>query len=224
MKTKKSRKADIERFRGLFFRFGMALSIILVIAAFKWTKEQELIGFKIEDKFDVPEDIDIKLFSIEKEPVKIRQAVLKPVDDEQVVDSTNTDFLNVESKPTDSIPLIPDFGENDRFVDTLYEISLLESKPEFPGGNKEMYKFLKNNLVYPELERQMGIQGRVVVSFVVNLDGSITDIQVIKGVTPNLNEETIRVIRIMPKWVPGRQRDHNVSTRISLPILFTLSN
>ena len=101
---------------------------------------------------------------------------------------------------------------------------VVESQPEFPGGMAELLKYLQKNIKYPTICQEQGIQGRVVVQFVVNVDGSITDPHVVKPVNPYLDKEALRVVQSMPKWKPGEQRGKKVRVRYPLPITFRLSN
>jgi periplasmic protein TonB len=90
--------------------------------------------------------------------------------------------------------------------------------PEFPGGQTKLYEFLTENLKFPSLSNDGQIQGKIYVKFVIKKDGSIDDIQVIKGSHEKLNEEVIRVIKLMPKWVPGLQNGKPVDVYFTLPI------
>lgn len=92
----------------------------------------------------------------------------------------------------------------------------------FPGGIGELMKYLQQNIKYPKECREKGIQGRVIVQFVVNTDGSIVDLNVIKPINPELDKEVIRVVSEMPKWIPGRQRGKPVRVRFTLPVTFKL--
>ncbi len=94
--------------------------------------------------------------------------------------------------------------------------------PQFPGGEQALFKFLNENIKYPVIAQENGIQGRVICQFVVNTDGSIVDIQVVRGVDPSLDKEAVRVIQSMPKWIPGKQRGKPVRVRFTLPINFKL--
>ena len=87
-----------------------------------------------------------------------------------------------------------------------------------------MLEFIRSNVNYPELEKISGIQGKVVISFIINTDGSISDVKVLKGVTRNLNNEAMRIVRMMPKWKPGKQRNKAVKVPVNLPFDFILSN
>ena len=99
---------------------------------------------------------------------------------------------------------------------------VVENQPEFPGGNTAMMKFLSDNIKYPVIAQENGIQGRVICNFVVERDGSITDVQVVRGVDPSLDKEAVRVIQQMPRWKPGKQRGQAVRVRFTLPVVFRL--
>lgn len=99
-----------------------------------------------------------------------------------------------------------------------------EIEPEYPGGDEAMAKFIQTNIVYPERAREMGEQGVVYVQFVVNTDGSITDVVVIKSVSESLDAESIRVIKLMPNWSPGMQKGKAVRVRYTLPINFSIAS
>jgi len=100
---------------------------------------------------------------------------------------------------------------------------VVEEMPSFPGDEGAMSRFLKENITYPEVERDNGVMGLVVVSFTVEKDGSISNVNILKSMTPNLDAEAIRVVKSMPKWNPGRQSGRNVRVTINVPIRFTLN-
>ena len=101
---------------------------------------------------------------------------------------------------------------------------VVERQPEFPGGNAAMMKWLSDNIKYPVTAQQNGIQGRVIVNFIVEKDGSLSDFQVVHSVDPSLDKEAVRVIEAMPKWKPGVQRREAVRVRYTLPVVFRLQN
>jgi len=115
-----------------------------------------------------------------------------------------------------------DEGKIDAKDDRIYEI--VEVNAQFPGGDTECYKWLSQNLKYPADCMEGGIQGRVIVSFVVNRDGSIVDVKAIRSPHPSLTKEAIRVVSSMPKWTPARQGNKIVRSRFSLPLMFKLNN
>ena len=102
--------------------------------------------------------------------------------------------------------------------------NVVEQMPEYPGGMEELMKFLQRNVKYPKEAQEQGKQGRVIVQFVVNKDGSITDAKIAKSVDPQLDAEALRVVNAMPNWTPGKQKGEPVRTRFTLPVTFRLSN
>lgn len=101
---------------------------------------------------------------------------------------------------------------------------VVENQPLFPGGNAAMMKFLGDNIKYPAEAQEKNLQGRVTVNFVVEKDGRITDVQVVRSITPSLDKEAIRVIQSMPNWTPGKQKGENVRVRFTLPVVFRLQS
>ena len=95
--------------------------------------------------------------------------------------------------------------------------------PGFPGGDEARINYLKNSIEYPQMARESGIQGRVFVTFVVEKDGNITDVRILRGIGGGCDEEAVRVIKNMPKWVPGKQRGKPVRVQFNMPILFKLN-
>lgn len=115
----------------------------------------------------------------------------------------------------DVLASIPDTGTSEVFV-------IVEQMPEFPGGEEALYRFLSDSIHYPAQARESGIQGRVFIRFIVNKDGSLYDIKVLRGIGGGCDEEAVRVIKSMPKWIPGRQRNKAVPVQYNLPIKFSL--
>ncbi|MDR1951151.1 MAG: energy transducer TonB, partial [Bacteroidales bacterium] len=100
---------------------------------------------------------------------------------------------------------------------------VVEDNPEYPGGEAARMKFLSDNIKYPAIARESGIQGTIYITFVVERDGSITDVQVMRGIGGGCDEEAIRVVKAMPRWNPGKQRGRAVRVQFMMPIRFTLS-
>ena len=99
---------------------------------------------------------------------------------------------------------------------------VVEQMPSFPGGNTALMKFLNENIHYPVVAQENGVQGRVVVSFVVERDGHITDVQIARSVDPSLDKEAQRVVKSMPKWIPGKQNGSAVRVKFNVPVSFRL--
>ena len=105
-------------------------------------------------------------------------------------------------------------------MDVIHDI--VESMPSFEGGITEFYKFVGNNLKYPAQARRMGIEGKVFVHFIIDKDGSLSDIKVVRGIGAGCDEEVVRIVQKSPKWNPGKQRGRPVRVRMMLPITFKL--
>ena len=106
--------------------------------------------------------------------------------------------------------------DDDRIYDAV------EENASFPGGDEECMKWLKKNIKYPSICQEQGVQGRVIVAFVVNRDGSIVDVKVVRSPDEHLSEEAMRVVKMMPKWKPARQGNKTVRSRFNLPVMFRL--
>jgi len=100
--------------------------------------------------------------------------------------------------------------------------TVVEENPTFPGGETKLYKFLGESIKYPEEAKELGIQGRVFVNFVIETNGAVSNVKVLRGIGGGCDEEAIRVIKSMPKWTPGKQRGIPVRVSYNLPIKFTL--
>lgn len=104
--------------------------------------------------------------------------------------------------------------------DRVYDV--VEENASFPGGDTECMKWLQKNIKYPSICQEQGVQGRVIVAFVVNRDGSIVDVKVVRSPDENLSNEAVRVVKMMPKWKPARQGNKTVRSRFNLPVMFRL--
>lgn len=104
--------------------------------------------------------------------------------------------------------------------DEVYDV--VENQPQFPGGSEAMMKFLRNTIKYPEAAAKAGIKGRVIAQFIIAKDGTVTDPKIMRSVSPELDEEALRVIRAMPKWTPGTQNGKAVAVRYTIPITFSM--
>jgi protein TonB len=142
---------------------------------------------------------------------KIRTAKFKASPKKEEVDTAYTEVMKgaVDVIPVGQVP-------EEIFGDVV------EQMPSFPGGTQALFDYLKENMHYPEDCEETCVQGRVVVSFVVERDGSITESKVVKSVYPSLDEEALRVVNGMPKWFPGKQNGKSVRTKYTIPVSFKL--
>lgn len=153
-----------------------------------------------------------KLFGA-KEPVpnsKLKEEIMEPLSEMPVTEGENP------------ITLIPDKEEGAETDDDNKPFITVEKMPSFPGGEKEMARFIGNNLQYPRKAQEEGIQGRVLVRFVVSKDGQISDINIIRGIDPECDKEVVRIIKAMPRWTPGYNNGKAVSVYFTLPVVFKL--
>jgi TonB family protein len=140
---------------------------------------------------------------------------------------------DVEAEPISEFTIIAgEMESQDNTIDTIIPIEhyedeevpimgfIQETMPEFPGGEQELMKFLQKNLVFPKEAVEKGIEGRVVVGFTVEIDGSISNVKILRGKDSDLDKEAIRVVKLMPKWKPGEQRGKKVRIQCNLPIDF----
>mgnify|MGYP001070737610 CR=1 FL=1 len=229
MEIKKSAKADLEGKKGVFFEIGLTLALAILLFAFEWKSSSEEVG-QFQSVADEP---------IEEEIIPITQQMLKPPpppppapkltdlidiveDDTQIDDDLQIQDAEDDSENVDA-PSLDDFGDDwgdDSGESEVFVV--VENMPSFPGGNVQ--KWISKNVKYPVLAMENGIQGKVFVQFVIERDGSITDVKVVRGVDSSLDKEAIRVVKAMPKWTPGKQRGKAVRVSFTLPINFQLSN
>ena len=112
--------------------------------------------------------------------------------------------------------------EPPKHVEETKVFTVVEQMPMFPGGDAALMSYLANNIHYPTVAAENGVQGRVVVGFVVERDGSITDVRILRGVDPSLDREAMRVVKSMPRWTPGKQNGSAVRVKYQVPVAFRL--
>ena len=227
METKKTEKADLEKKKSTFFLLGILGALLLVFLAFEFvgTSEKKSDITTIVDEF--PEEIP----TIPTDPKTELPQPPKP----------QFPVFDITDKTVDIPDNIPtsEFGEGDIYDDIPY-LKPIEDKPEnlppppvieipdisaeFTGGEAARMRFIGANAIYPRVAKDAHIQGTVMVSFVVELDGSISDVKIIRSVHYSLDEEAIRVTKMMPKWTPGKQYGKAVRSRFNMPFKFSLEN
>ncbi len=220
MEPKKKRKADINRYRGMFFSIGLIISLGLTISAFKWrTEVVPVIGCSFDLQEDGIEIMDIPPTDISPPPPPPKAIKIVEVKNEE--DISEIDILDNTIEVDDSIPE-PTAPESIEIAPEA-PFDIVENMPTPVGGYAAFYKFLSKNLRYPTQAKRMGIEGKVFMQFVIDKDGSITDAQVIKGIGAGCDEEALRAINKHPKWNAGKQRGRAVKVRMVVPIVFQLN-
>jgi protein TonB len=229
MEIKKSEKANLENKKFTWILIGLILVLAGHFVAFEWTQyEKEEVGDIIDAGDIILEEEIIPITMPEKKtvpppPQAVTQAeVLNIVEDDAEIEETTivsaedqAEFVEIQ----DDVPIVVEEPEKEEEI-----FQVVEDAPQFPGGMAELMKFLQKNIKYPPVCQEQGIQGRVIVQFVVNTDGSIVDANVVKSVNPHLDKEALRVVGTMPKWEPGKQRGKAVRVRFTLPVNFRIQN
>lgn len=224
MEAKKSPKADLEKKKTLFVQIGLIIALGLVFGAFEWKtyEKQELVLVERVAKEVIQEEIIQTKQEVKPPPPPPPKTVtvLNIVEDDvEIEDEIEIDAeADMETEVEEYIPVEL---EDDEVVEAEI-FTVVESMPKFPGGPGAMMKYLGQNIEYPQMARESGINGRVFVTFVVETDGRVTDIKVLRGIGGGCDEEAIRVVKNMPKWNPGKQRGKPVRVQFNLPIKFTL--
>lgn len=227
MEIKKSPKADLEGKKTTWFLVGLVLILAAMFVAFEWTKRDVVItaGSGI---VDVPFEEEMVPITQQEEPKqappppeapKVEEVLRIADNDANVQESTIQS--NEDKGQAVEFKYVPEVVEEEE-VEEQQIFQVVEEMPEFPGGMAECLKFLAKNIKYPTIAQENGVQGRVIVQFVVNQDGSIVDPLVVRSVDPYLDKEALRVIKMMPKWKPGKQRGKAVRVKYTVPVTFKL--
>ncbi len=224
MQVKKSEKASLEKDKLVYVLMGLVFVLSLVYVALEWT-EKEVTKYEVTDtEFLFEEEVEIQQTSQETTPPPPPPAVQEVEVLNVVEDNVETESIEVNTEETEQEVVIaapveaPVEEEEEEVV-----FVVVESMPEFPGGQQALFKYLSENVKYPVIAQENGIQGRVICQFVVNKDGSIVDVEVVRsGGDPSLDKEAVRVIKSMPKWKPGKQRGKAVRVKYTVPVNFKL--
>ncbi|MCI7285665.1 energy transducer TonB [Parabacteroides sp. AGMB00274] len=229
MEVKKSPKADLEGGIGMSILMGMIVGLAVLFVGFEWGTKDVQVVTADEGVADIIAEEEIEITRQENTPpppppppapavTEVLNVVEDDVELEQQEIISSEDDASAAQTETFVAPVVEE--EEEESAQQIFTV--VEKQPEFPGGTAELFKYLSKAIKYPVIAQENGIQGRVVCSFVVNRDGSIVDIQVMRGVDPSLDKEAVRVISEMPKWKPGEQRGKPVRVRFILPVQFRL--
>lgn len=238
MRAKKTPAADLDNYRTIFRAVGLVLSLLIVIAVFeiKFYDNLEAVSLgKLEDNLTEITELDIPQTQQELPPPKtiLEQPEIIEVPDETELINEIEINLNVELNENSGLQKSV-YGKGEQRVaiaeapkhiieEREEEIFLIvEEKPEPVGGLNAFYEFVNEHLEYPRAARAANVTGRVFVEFVVNTDGSLVDIKIVKGLGFGCDEEALRVFNMAPKWNPGKQRGRAVRVKMTVPILFKL--
>lgn len=208
---------------------GMVISLSFLLAAFEWSSPRKSLDMYTSSN-NVVEVIEIESVKVPEPPKpKIEEPdIFSPEEivatDEKV---SSPDIVSPEDwaeKPVFTVPVLPEPPGGRANDEEEAVLDFAEVAPAFEGGNSALMQFLANAIRYPQVDIEQGVHGRVICTFVVEKDGSITDIHVVRGVSPTIDKEAKRVIATMPHWKPGFQNGNAVRVKFTLPIVFRLSN
>ena len=228
MEVKKSEKASLENKKLLFTEIGLVVALLVVWGAFEYTSKDKKESTLEADAVQVIEEEIVPI--TESTPPPPEAAPKIPVLSDQieiVTDDVQVDdiFENLEDDANTGVE-IRDYVEQveeEVIEEEAIPFQLVESKPKFQGGDANAFsKWVNQRLVYPEIAKENGVQGRVMLQFTVNADGSVSNVKVLRGVDPALDKEAVRVVSSSPKWEPGKQRDRKVKVTYTFPVIFQL--
>ena len=226
MEEKKSPKANLENKKLMFMQIGLIISLIIAWLAFEHKSYDKRELADIGRTVEVLEEEMVEITKQEEmkpQPVEMPKQTtqLEIVDDDVEVEDIE---INVETDQTEVIEeyVAPEIEEEEVVEQEVFTI--VEQMPSFPGGDAKMYEYLGKNIKYPQIARETGIQGRVFVNFVVEPDGSVSNVKVLRGIGGGCDEEAMRVVKAMPKWTAGKQRGKAVRVSYTLPVVFKLQS
>jgi len=216
MIPKKDPKISLENKKGMFFQIGLAVTLIAVLISFEW-KSYDKSNYNLGD---------LNLDDMEEEIIPITRQEVKPppppppppeiieiVEDEVEIENE----VEIEETDTDEDEIVEIEEDDEEFF------MVVENMPEFPGGDLGLMKFIQKNVRYPAIAKEYNITGKVYVSFIVDRQGSVTNVKIVRGVDKNLDAEALRVVSLLPKYKPGKQRGKAVRVMFTIPINFTLN-
>ena len=227
MEIKKSPKADLEGKKTTNLFIGAIMVLAVLFVGFEWSERDKKVVTDSgivdpvfeEEIIPITEQEQPKQAPPPPEAPKVEE-VLEIMDNDSEVEESTIQASD-DTQAAVEVKYTPVEVEEEE-VEEQQIFQVVEEMPEFPGGMGECMKFLGKNIKYPTISQENGVQGRVIVQFVVNRDGSIVDPVVVRGVDPYLDKEALRVIQMMPKWKPGKQRGKAVRVKYTVPVMFRL--
>ena len=230
METKKSSAADIDKLRPRAFLLGLvaALSLLFVGLEYTVTPDDPLDDPDLLEQLSADSELS-PLLRPENELVLAPKAEPEPTVKLKIVEEDTQQELLQKEQPveTDLDSDMSETEETEPEPDEAEEpdpgqLRIVEDLPQFPGGPLEFIKWLTRNLKYPPQAQSARLQGKVVAEFIVNTDGSVTDVRITKSLSKPCDDEALRVLRMMPRWTPGIENDKPCRTKVCIPIIFRL--
>lgn len=229
MEAKKTPKADLEKKKGLFLEIGLAVILAVCLVAFNiksYDREEIEVSTRTAENEIEEEIIQTQEDMPEPEPPEVEAPEVVTVFEEVANDAEITHELTVDmgddaNKAQQEYVAPVEIEEEEEKVEEEIFV-FVEENPEYPGGEAAMYKYFEENIKYPDLARNGNIEGKVFVRFVVEKDGSISNVRVMRDIGGGCGTEAMRVVKSMPKWKPGKQRGKAVRAEFNLPVNFKL--
>lgn len=224
MEEKKSPKANLENKKLTFILIGLIISLAVAWAVFEIKSYDKRVLNDVGRTAEIVEEEMVEITKQEQpkpQPVEVPKQTtqLTIVEDDVEVDDVD---INADVDQNEVIEeYVPVEIEEEEVVEAEI-FTVVEEMPEFPGGMAKLAEYLAKNIKYPQLARESGIQGRVFINFVVEHDGSVTNVKVMRSLGGGCDEEAVRVVKSMPKWKPGKQRGKAVRVSYNLPVNFKL--
>ncbi len=223
MEVKKSPKADLQNKKGLFLQIGLVVALLITIGMFTYSVTEKKV-----------DEIDMGIAMIEEEITEITTQDEKPPEPPKQQQVAVVDVLNIVKNDVEVNTDLDfsEFDEDEVIVQTavVEEVAVsdepflvVEDMPKFQGGDINTFRnWVQGRLRYPAIASENGISGRVTLTFVIEKDGSLTNIAVLQSPDRSLSEEAMRVLKTSPKWTPGKQRNMPARVRYNLPVTFTI--
>ncbi len=227
MEIKKSPKADLEKGKGLSLLLGLVVAVSVVYVSLEWrsasinanVNTNTLAQADIEDALIIE---DQKQEEPPEEQPKPEEKIEVQLPEEIKVVDNDKKVKEMAFVSTDEDKPLPPPAPPAEEEETEEIFTIVEESCEFPGGPSALMKYLSKNIEYPEIAAENGIQGRVILSFVIERNGKPSQVKVVRGVDPALDKEAVRVVKSMPAWKPGKQQGKAVRQRFTLPVQFRL--
>ncbi len=219
MEPKKDPNINVEKRRNLFLATSFLVSLGIILMALEWR-------FVEVEKKEPPK---LKMNTMDQQMVQPNQPKKPPK--KQPKQTEEVDVVEDKEKIEEDLSIGDlsvdentefDFEGGEEKVEEEKVWKVVEKEPSFPGGDGKMMKYIQDHINYPDMAKEMDIKGTVYVGFVVEPDGSITNVQVLKGIGGGCDKEAKRVVRNMPKWEPGSQQGRKVRVNVKIPIKFRL--
>lgn len=225
MNPKKAEHLQLEKKKNMFFLTGLSIALCITLVGFEWRlfdiSQDQGFNFGLTEPF---EPLTPPVYIIKPSPPAPKRPIdIKIIDDKDIADLIEP--INSELGLNEGYPIVDTPEEPiEAFEPEINIKSFADKMPEFPGGLEDMYAYLGENIKYPRFALENEIKGKVFVSFVVWIDGSIRNVKILRGIGGGCDEEAVRVVSKMPLWNPGKQGGKAVPVYFNLPIEFSIKN